>query len=75
MKILKGENLFSKFGTHVLDEKGIAIQASEDTECNILPEHLDRVKFIVEQNRKKRGLDAEGHPIVEDPESSQEEAL
>ena len=63
MKILKGEHLFNKEGLHILDSKGIAVVAGQDTECDILPEHLDRVKQIVVNNRLAKGLDEDGNEI------------
>jgi hypothetical protein len=63
MKILKGEELFNELGLHILDSKGIAIIAEEDIECDILPEHLDRVMEIVISNRLAKGLDKDGNEI------------
>jgi hypothetical protein len=79
MKILKGEYLFSKEGLHILDSKGIAILAEEDTECEILPEHIERVRHIVIGSRLIRGLDEDGNeikveePIQEQPEQEESE--
>lgn len=66
MKILKGEHLFNKDGLHILDSKGIAIVADQDTECEISPEHLDRVQKIVIENRLAKGLDADGNEIIKE---------
>jgi hypothetical protein len=74
MKILKGEYLFSEQGTHICDENGFALIAEEDTECHILPEHLERVQALVIEDRVLRGLDAEGNPIPEEVEEAIEEA-
>jgi len=75
MKILKGEHLFSALGTHICDAKGVAIKATEDVECDIIPEHFDRVKSIIETERSIKGLDAEGKPIIEvTPDLPQDEA-
>lgn len=74
MKILKGEELFNEQGLHILDDKGVAIKADQDTECNILPEYLDRVKQIVVSNRLAKGLDEEGNEIKKE-ESVQEEII
>jgi hypothetical protein len=63
MKIRKGEELFNEQGLHILNSKGIAIVAEQDTECDILPEHLDRVKQIIVSNRLAKGLDEEGNEI------------
>lgn len=54
MKILikKGEYLFDENGHHVLDEKGFAIKAEEDTECSVDDEISDKVLEIVEESRK-----------------------
>lgn len=76
MKILKGEYLFDKNGLHVLDDKGIAIAAEEDIECEIDVQHLERVKAIVTKSRADRGLDEEGNPVPEksdEPEVSNSE--
>jgi hypothetical protein len=68
MKILKGETLFDKEGLHILNSKGIAIKAEQDIECEILPEHLDRVVTVLIRNRLERGLDAEGNPLPQTTE-------
>lgn len=73
MKILKGEELFNKDGLHILDAKGIAMKAEEDTECEILPEHLDRVKSIVIANRLAKGLDENGNEIKKEESAIIEE--
>jgi len=53
MKILikQGEYLWSENGTHIIDDKGLAVIATEDTEVDILPEHYDRVLAIIESER------------------------
>lgn len=72
MKILKGEHLFSKDGLHILDDKGIAIRAEQDTECEILPEQLDRVKQIVFNDRLAKGLDENGNEIKKEQPQQEE---
>jgi len=66
MKILKDEHLFDKNGLHILDDKGIATRATEDVECEVDEQHLERVKAIVIKDRAHRGLDAEGNALVEE---------
>lgn len=63
MKILKGEELFNKDGLHIIDTRGIAIKADQDTECEISSEHVERVRSIVSANRLAKGLDEEGNEI------------
>lgn len=79
MKILKGEHLFNKEGLHVLNAKGIAMKAEEDTECEILPEHLERVRSIVIASRLAKGLDEQGNEIKKEEliliEESKEDTL
>lgn len=62
IKILKGEYLFSELGTHVIDDKGFALKAEEDCECEVL-ERVDFVKNIIVTDRFFKGLDEEGNPI------------
>jgi hypothetical protein len=54
MKILikKGEYLFNQNGHHVLDSKGFAIKASEDTECEVNEEASGKVLNILNESRK-----------------------
>lgn len=67
IKILKDEYIFSKIGLHVCDENGFAIRAKEDTTCDVLKEHADRVKEILALERSNRGLDADGNAIIATP--------
>jgi hypothetical protein len=64
IKILKDEYLFSNEGTHICDENGIAIKASEDTDCDIAEVHHQRVYDLVVSNRAFRGLDENGNLIL-----------
>jgi hypothetical protein len=77
IKILKGEHLFLKNGTHICDEKGIAQRAQEDVECDISFSHTARVKEIIKADRLNRGLDENGipipEPVIEEPSSPVEE--
>ena len=73
MKILKGEELFNQDGLHILDAKGIAIKAEEDTECEIHPDHLERVRSIVIAKRLAKGLDEQGNEIKKEEPSIIEE--
>lgn len=63
IKILKDEYLFSEQGTHVCDEHGFAIKASENVECEVNEEHAERVKALLKENRLNAGLDEEGNLI------------
>ena len=83
IKIRKNEALFSQEGLHILDEKGIAILAQEDTECDIAEEHVERVKQIVIAQRLRYGLDENGdvpvakelvaeEPVAEEPVAGKE---
>ena len=68
IKIRKNEALFSQEGLHILDEKGIAVLAQEDIECDIAEEHFERVKQIVIAQRLRYGLDENRDvPVVEEP--------
>ena len=64
IKILKDEYLFSYQGTHICDEKGMAIKASEDTDCDIAEEHHQRVYDLIIADRAFKGLDENGNLIV-----------
>lgn len=72
IKILKGEELFSKEGTHICDGNGIAIVATEDTECEV-NDRIDIVKNILKQKRLDRGLDEDGNPVPEQEKESAQE--
>lgn len=72
IKILKGEELFSREGTHICDNNGIAIVATEDTEFEV-EERIDIVKNILKQKRLDRGLDEDGNPIPEQEKESAQE--
>jgi hypothetical protein len=74
MKILKGEELFNQDGLHILDERGFAICAEQDIDCNIASEHLARVSQIVIANRLAKGLDEDGNEIKKE-EPKQEEII
>ncbi len=74
IKILKGEELFSKQGTHICDSKGIALVATEDTECEV-DDRIDMVKSILKQKRLDRNLDEEGNPIVAKEEKTPEQEI
>lgn len=68
IKILKGEELFSEQGTHICNEQGIAIVASEDIDCEV-NERIDIVRELLKASRLNRGLDENGDPIpVEIPQ-------
>lgn len=62
IKILKGEQIFSKEGTHICDEYGFAVTALEDTECEV-NNRIEIVKQILKDQREARGLDEDGNPI------------
>lgn len=64
IKILKGEWLYSKQGTHICDENGIAKVATEDTECEV-SERVEIVLELVKQHRASQGLDAQGNSLVD----------
>lgn len=66
MKILKDEYLFDSNGLHILDDRGIATRATEDVECEVDEQHLERVIAIVIKDRARRGLDANGDIIIEE---------
>lgn len=72
IKILKGEELFSKQGTHICDSNGIAIVAIEDTECEI-DDRIETVKNILKQKRLDRGLDEDGNPIPQQEQNTDQE--
>lgn len=63
IKILKDEYLFSNEGLHICDENGIAIKATEDTDCDVADEHFERVKELVISGRILKGLDENGDPV------------
>jgi hypothetical protein len=70
IKILKGEELFSEQGTHICDERGFAIIASEDTECEV-NERIEIINNLLKASRLNRGLDENGDPIpTEEPQQS-----
>lgn len=71
IKILKDEYLFSEVGTHICDEKGFAIKASEDTECEVEDSHVERVQALLTVDRANRGLDSNGN-VVEPKEAVEE---
>jgi len=58
MRILlqKGDYLWTKHGTHICDEVGIASRALETTEVEIDDEHLARVLPVIRQTRRSQGL-------------------
>jgi len=68
LQILKGEYLFSEQGTHVLDERGFAIPAEENCECEVSDEHVERVSALLKAERNFKGLDENGNPIPEQPQ-------
>ena len=78
LQILKGEYLFSEQGTHVLDERGFAVQAQEDCECEVSEEHYERVSQLVASDRQFRlGLPLEEMPpneLVEVTQPTEEQA-
>lgn len=69
IKILKGEQIFSEQGVHVCDERGFAIVASEDTDCEVT-DRIEIVKQILKDQRAMRGLDEDGNPIPPPEEPS-----
>jgi hypothetical protein len=78
IKIKKNECLFSEEGLHICDQNGIALTASEDTECEIAEEHFERVKQLVISHRLRYGFDEDGNipqpkeePVAEEPSSGE----
>jgi hypothetical protein len=67
IKILKGETLYSAQGTHICDDKGFALIAEEDTDCNV-QDRIDIVMQILKEQRLGRGLNEDGSPKVETEE-------
>jgi hypothetical protein len=66
IKILKGENIFNEDGNHVCDEKGFAIKADKDVECEINEDNFLKVKSIIAEDRKFRGLNEDGSSLKDD---------
>ncbi len=62
IKILKGEQIFSEHGTHVCDDNGFAIIASQDMECEV-NNRIETVIEILKEQRAIRGLDQDGNPL------------
>jgi hypothetical protein len=60
IKIKKDECLFSEAGLHICDQNGIALVATEDTECEIADEHYERVKQLIIEHRLRYGFDENG---------------
>lgn len=75
IKIFKGECLYSEAGTHVCDERGFAITASEDTEVDIHDQEASRVMMLLELERMVRGLDRDGNPLPPPPVAQPESTL
>jgi hypothetical protein len=64
IKILAGEYLFSKLGTHICDVDGFATKSLKDTECDVDDEYADHVKSLIKEHRFNMGLDENGDLIV-----------
>jgi hypothetical protein len=58
MKIIlqKGDYLWSKNGTHLCDELGVAIKADRTMEVEVDDVHIDRILPIIKQTRRHEGL-------------------
>jgi len=76
IQLFPGDNLWSPQGTHVCDERGIALVVTEDTEVDIADAVADRCLAIIRDGRVIRGLDPDtGLPpvAVEEPSAPVEE--
>jgi hypothetical protein len=73
IKILTGEYIFNKRGTHVLDERGFAVKAQAEIEVEVSDDKADQIKALLVADRANRGLDAEGNTpevVVEESKDS-----
>ena len=72
--ILVGEELFSKDGKHILDEKGLATKAKVQQEVTLNPEVYQAVLNYLVKSRLARGLNTDGSEkspdVVNNPELS-----
>lgn len=55
LKVLAGEYLWTKEGTHLVCEKGFAVVAKEDTEIEVDDDKHENASSIVKAERRSRG--------------------
>lgn len=63
-----GDNLWSEEGTHICDERGMAIVVTEDTTVDIADEAYANAWQVIQSWRETRGVsypDSEPLPVVE----------
>jgi hypothetical protein len=70
--ILKDEYILNNKGHHICDDRGFAIKAEEDIECEVEDSFFSAVQDRIIEERAIRGLDADGNPIPVEEEPQEE---